>query len=370
MSQIDPYEVLGVHKNATDAEIKKAYRKRALKYHPDRNPGDKEAEEKFRELSLAYEILCDPQKRAQYDQYGRVFDDNGASAGPDFASTIFEEFFGSAFGDFFGGGRTSSRRQRPVRGSHIRMTVEIDFVEAAFGTSKTIDIPKTISCKRCDGSGAEPGGVSTCHVCHGSGQTVRSQGFFSISTPCSTCGGTGKIVKEVCKECRGSGTQRQNKKLEVKIPAGIEDEMTLRVSGEGNGGQFGGPSGDLLVLVKVKEHSYFRREGRDIYLDLPISFTDAILGKTINVPTLKDSVEITIKPGTQPGDQIVLKGKGIPDIKGYGVGNQYINIQVVLPTKLTKRQKELLQEFNDESTEETYKKHKSLWDKMKDFFNG
>jgi molecular chaperone DnaJ len=369
LNQINPYEVLGVHKNASEAEIKKAYRKQALKYHPDRNPGNKEAEEKFRELSLAYEILSDPQKRAQYDQYGRIFDDNGASAGPDFASTIFEEFFGSAFGDFFGGS-SSNRRQRPTRGSHIRMSIEIDFIEAAFGTSKTITIPKTINCRRCDGTGAEPGGISTCHTCNGSGQTVRRQGFFSISTPCPSCGGTGKLIKEVCKECKGSGTQRLNKELEVKIPAGIEDEMTLRLSGEGNGGQFGGPAGDLLLEVRVKEHAFFNRKGRDIYLDLPISFTDAILGKTINIPTLKDSVEITIKPGTQPGDQIVLKGKGIPDIKGYGVGNLYVNIKVVLPTKLTKRQKELLQEFSDESTEETYKKHKSLWDKMKDFFNG
>jgi molecular chaperone DnaJ len=365
---MNPYEVLSVNQNATEIEIKKAYRKLALEYHPDRNPDNKEAEEKFREISRAYEILSDPEKRAQYDQYGRVFDDHQGGSdfgGGDFASTIFEEFFG----DFFGSSaRTGRQRKRPQRGSHIEMELDIEFTEAVFGVSKTVPIQKTVTCKRCDGSGAEPGGLKICSTCNGSGQVVRQQGFFSVSTPCPTCKGKGQIITETCKECKGRGEDYINKKIEVKIPAGIEDAMTLRLSGEGNDGINGGPPGDLFVLIRVKEHSYFKREGRNIHLDLPVSFVDATLGTSIDIPTLKGSETINIKPGTQPGDQIVLKGKGIPDVKGYGIGNMYVNINVVLPTKLTKKQKELLEQFKTESNEDTYKKHKSLWDKMKDFF--
>lgn len=371
MSNFDPYELLSVNKNASDTEIKKAYRKQALKYHPDRNPDDKVAEEKFRDVTKAYEVLSDPQKRAHFDQYGRVMDDNGAGhgGGGDFSSTIFEEFFGDAFGDFFGGGaRTGRQRKRPSRGSHIEMSLEIDFLDAAFGTSRKIKVPKTLNCKRCDGSGAEPGGLQTCTTCNGMGQVTRQQGFFSVATTCPSCNGKGQMIKEVCKDCSGRGIERQEKEIEVKVPAGIEDEMTLRVNGEGNAGQHGGPPGDLYVHVRVKEHQFFERDGRDISLELPVSFIDATLGKTLNIPTLKDSESITIKPGTQPGDQIVLKGKGIPDVKGYGIGNLYVNVKVILPTKLNKKQKELLEKFSKESTEDTYKQHKSLWDKMKNIF--
>jgi molecular chaperone DnaJ len=371
----DYYEILGVQKNATESEIKKAYRKLALQYHPDRNPDDKEAEEKFREVSEAYEVLSDPQKRAQFDQYGRVFDEGFAGGGgggfqaDDFASTIFEEFFGDSFGDFFGGGSRRRAKNRPTRGSNIEIKLDIEFKEAAFGTKKTVDIPKIVNCHRCGGNGAEPGGITTCSTCRGTGQFVRRQGLFSISTPCPECNGTGQFIKDKCKECRGEGVYRKNKKLEVKIPPGIESGMTLRISGEGNDGSNGGPAGDLFVHVNVKPHEYFKREGRDIILELPISFVDATLGTTVDVPTLDGSETVKIKPGSQPGDRITLKGKGIADVQGYGIGNMHIDLNVVLPTKLNKKQRALLEEFKQVSDEETYKSHKSLWDKMKTIFS-
>ncbi|MEF3254956.1 MAG: molecular chaperone DnaJ [Deferribacterales bacterium] len=365
----DYYEILGVNRNATEIEIKKAYRKLALQYHPDRNQGDKEAEEKFQEINEAYSVLIDPQKRAQYDQYGRVFDSpgQGGFSGRDDFTTIFEEFFGEDLGAFFGGSRRSSNR--PRRGSNIEMDLEIEFEEAAKGTKKVITIPKTVACKRCGGSGAEPGAITTCPRCDGTGQFIQRQGFFTISSPCNQCGGTGKFIKERCKECKGEGTVRERKNLEVKIPAGVETDMVLRISGEGNSGVNGGPSGDLFVRIKVKPHKFFTRKGRDLYLDLPISFIDAILGKEINIPTLDGSETIKIKPGSQPDETIVLKGKGVPDVNGYGIGNIVVKLKIVLPSNVSKRQKELLEEFAKESDENTYKKHKSLFDRIKDFFS-
>lgn len=368
----DYYAILGVAKNATDTEIKKAYRKLALQYHPDRNPDNKEAEEKFREVNEAYQVLSDPQKRAQYDQFGRVFDENGSSgfSGQDFGSTIFEEFFGDVFGDFFGNARSSRQRKRPRKGSNIEVSVDIEFKDACFGTSKKVKVPKTSNCKRCDGTGAEPGGVTTCNTCKGTGQITQRQGFFTLSTTCPQCGGTGEFIKERCKECKGEGAIREYKTLDVKIPAGIEDNMTLRISGGGNDGIYGGPAGDLFVHVKVKEHEYFKRKGRNIILDVPISFVDAALGTTLDIPTIDGHETIKIKPGTQPDEQIVLKGKGVQDVQGYGIGNMIVNLKVVIPTKLNKKQKELLEAFKNESDESTYSSEKSLWEKMKGFFNG
>lgn len=366
----DYYNILGVNKNATEAELKKAYRKLAMEYHPDRNPGNKEAEDKFREINEAYTVLSDGTKRAQYDQYGRVFDDRNQGAGGfGGGETIFEEFFSDVFGDFFGTTGNTKRKRRPQKGQSIEYHLDITFMEAAFGCEKEIEIPTTENCKRCDGSGAEPGAVETCPTCHGSGTIQRRQGLFAISTPCSNCGGTGQVIKEVCKECRGAGTHRVKSKINLKIPAGIETGMTLRVTGKGNAGMNGGPSGDLFVEITVTDHDFFRREGREIFVELPVSFVDAILGKTIEISTLDGKEKIEIKPGTQPGDRIVLKGKGLPDVQGYGVGNMNIDIKVLLPTKLTKEQKDLLKQFDGATTEDNYAHHKSIWDKVKDFFS-
>jgi molecular chaperone DnaJ len=365
----DYYEVLGVNRNATENEIKKAYRKLALQYHPDRNQGDKKSEEKFREISEAYSVLSDPQKRAQYDQYGRVLDENQRfRESDDFGFSVFEEFFGDAFGSFFGG-RTTRNTKRPRKGSDIEMEVEIEFEEAAKGVKKEVVVPKTINCKRCGGTGAEPGAVTVCSRCNGTGQFIQRQGFFTVSTPCPNCRGTGKFIKEKCIECKGEGTLRERKNLEIKIPAGIETDMVLRVSGEGNSGVNGGPSGDLYVRVVVKPHKFFTRQGRNLHLDLPVSFVDAILGKEVNIPTLDGSETIKIKPGSQPGDTIVIKGKGIPDVNGYGIGNIIVTLKIIMPTNLSKKQKELLEEFRKISDESTYREHKSFFDRIKDFFN-
>lgn len=370
----DYYESLGVNKNATDAELKKAYRKLAMQYHPDRNPGDTVAEEKFREINEAYQILSDGTKRAQYDQYGRVFDENGGFGGGGGAGgfggdTIFEEFFGDVFGDFFGTTGNTKRKRRPQKGQSIQYDMDITFMEAAFGCEKEIEVPITENCKRCDGSGAEPGAMETCPACHGSGTVQRRQGLFAISTPCSNCGGAGQVIKEVCTECKGEGTHRNISKINLKIPAGIESGMTLRVNGKGNAGMNGGPSGDLYVEINVVDHDFFRRDGKEIYVELPVSFVDAIIGKEIEISTLDGKEKIEIKAGTQPGDRIVLKGKGLPDVQGYGVGNMNIDIKVLLPTKLNSEQKELLQKFDGATNEDNYSSHKSLWDKLTGFFS-
>ncbi len=344
-----------------------------MEFHPDRNPGDQVAEEKFREINEAYQVLSDGTKRAQYDQYGRVFDENsgfgGGGGGFSGGETIFEEFFGDVFGDFFGTTGNTKRKRRPQKGQSLQYNLDITFMEAAFGCDKEIEVPTTENCGRCDGSGAEPGAMETCSTCHGSGTVQRRQGLFAISTPCSNCGGVGQVIKEVCTECRGAGTHRKNNKINLKVPAGIESGMTLRVNGKGNAGLNGGPNGDLYVEVNVIDHDFFRREGREIYVELPVSFVDAIMGKEIEISTLEGKEKLEIKPGTQPGDRIVLKGKGLPDVQGYGVGNMNIDIKVLLPTKLTKEQKELLQQFDGATTDKNYSSHKSIWDKMKDFIS-
>ncbi len=365
----DYYEILGVHKNATDSEIKKAYRILAMKYHPDKNPDNKEAAEKFREATEAYEVLSDTDKRSQYDRYGRVLDDNNMGGFSGAGSTIFDDLLGDVFGEFFGSSRSQSRAKRPSRGSSIELVRDISFEESIFGVEVELDLKKTDNCSRCDGSGAEPGGMKTCDKCHGSGMFTQRQGFFSVQTPCPSCRGTGQIIKEQCTECAGSGKKKISKKLKVKIPAGIDDGMVMRVSGEGNAGLNGGPSGDLLLHIRVSPHKYYKRKKNDLYLEMPITVYDAVLGTEAEITLIDGSTEtIKIKAGTQVGERITLKGKGVPVVQGYGVGNLYVDLQIMIPTKLSSEQKEVFEKLRDEADHNMFGKHnKGLFERMKEF---
>lgn len=365
----DYYEILGVNKNASDSEIKKAYRILALKHHPDKNPDNKDAAEKFREATVAYEVLSDADKRSQYDRYGRVLDDNmGGFSGAGGAN--FEDLLGGLFGDLFSGGRSTGGRgtKRATRGSTIELSEDITFEQSIFGHEVNVNINKTDSCQRCDGSGAEPGGLQKCSTCNGAGVFTQQQGFFSMQTTCPACKGKGETIKEFCKDCTGTGTKRVNTKLKVKIPAGIDDGMAIRVAGKGNAGSNGGPAGDLILHIRVKEHKHFKRKKNDLHLDLPITVFDAILGKDISI-TMIDGKEtqLTIKAGTQMGERITLKGKGVPSVQGYATGNLYINLQILIPTKLTKEEKTAFESLRDNADHNMFGTTKSFFDKMKNF---
>lgn len=370
----DYYEVLGVSKGVSDADLKKAYRKVAKKYHPDLNPGNKEAEEKFKEVNEAYAVLSDPDKRSRYDQFGHAGVDPNFGAGSggfngagfDFGD-IFSDIFGGGFGGFGGG----SRRNGPKRGADVRQVVEVSFEEAAFGCKKKINIIKQERCETCNGSGAAAGtSAQTCHRCNGTGQIQTQQrtilGYMTNVSTCPECHGTGKIIKTPCKDCRGTGKVRKSKTIEIDIPAGIDDGQTMQLSGQGEAGERGGPSGDLLITIRVRRHELFKRDGNDIYITMPISVVQAALGATLKVPTLDGPVEYDIPEGTQPATRFRLKGKGVPYLRGRGRGDQYVTIDVEIPKNLTARQKELLKEFEDDKF---YKKKKSFMDKMKDLFN-
>ncbi|MBW1659746.1 MAG: molecular chaperone DnaJ [Deltaproteobacteria bacterium] len=343
MIERDYYEILGVARSATQEEIKKAYRKLALKYHPDRNPDNKEAEERFKEASEAYEVLSDPEKRQIYDQFGHDGLKGTGFTGFRGFEDIFSSF-GDIFGDFFGFGARS--RSGPTRGDDLRYDLEITFEEAAFGKDVELEIPRTVRCETCGGTGAKPGTHPiTCPACGGRGQVTRSQGFFSISTTCSTCQGTGQIIPEPCPDCGGTGRVKKKRKVALKIPAGVDTGSRLRLRGEGEAGERGGPPGDLYVVIHVKPHEFFERSGDDIYCKVPISFTTAALGGKVEVPTLEGVETIQIKKGTQSGEVFQLKGKGFPRLRGYGRGDEIIQVVVSVPKKLTKRQEELLREF-------------------------
>lgn len=339
----DYYEILGVSRSSTQEEIKKAYRRMALKYHPDRNPNNREAEEKFKEASEAYEVLSDPEKRQIYDQYGHEGLKGTGFTGFRGFEDIFSSF-GDIFGDFFGFG--ARPRSGPIRGDDLRYDLEISFEDAAFGKEVELEIPRTVKCEKCGGSGAKPGTHPiTCPACGGRGQVTRSQGFFSISTTCPTCQGTGIIIPEPCPACQGTGRIKQKRKVSLKIPAGVDTGSRLRLRGEGEAGERGGPSGDLYVVIHVARHELFEREGDNIYCKVPIPFTTAALGGKIEVPTLEGSEFIQIKRGTQSGEIFQLKGKGFPRLRGYGRGDEIIQVTISVPKKLTKRQEELLNEF-------------------------
>lgn len=371
----DYYEILGVSKTATDDELKKAYRRAAKKYHPDANPNDPTASDKFKEVSEAYAILSDSQKRAAYDQYGHAAIEQGGMGGGGFGgfdfNDIFESVFGGGdiFGDLFGGGR---RRNGPRRGEDIHTTLQISFENAFFGTEREIRVSANEACNECNGSGAKPGtAAESCRHCNGSGQErVLQQTMFGTMTSvrtCSVCRGEGKIIKEPCQECRGSGKVRKTKTLQVNIPRGIDNGQTIRLSGRGEPGQKGGPNGDLLITVYVQAHKIFIRRENNLYVEVPITFVQAALGNEIVIPTMENEEKYTVKPGTQTGTVFTLKGKGVPSVRNNKVvGDLIVTLKVTVPTSLTEVQKAKLKEFADEMGED-YKDHKKgFFDKIKD----
>ena len=358
----DYYELLGVSREATPEELKKAYRQLAMKHHPDRNAGDKASEEKFKEISHAYSVLSDPEKKAHYDRYGTA-DGFGAGQGP-FGGAGFGDIFEDFFGDIFGG----QRRQRPAKGNDLRYDLDITLEEAVFGTEKVITFPKLEKCAECGGTGSEPGKQpEICSACKGSGQIRYQQGFFSVSKSCGKCYGTGKIITNPCKKCRGHGSVQEQKTVNLKIPAGVDAGSRLKIVGEGEPGLNNGPHGDLYVILDVKDHAIFKREGTDLFCDFPISFVNAALGAEIEVPTLDGSAKLKVPPGTQSGKIFTLKGKGAPRVGSQQRGSQLIRVYIEVPKKLSPRQKELLEEFAEHSTDDS---NKSFKDKLKDLFTG
>lgn len=347
----DFYEVLGVERDATDQQIKSAYRKLALKYHPDRNPGDHKAEEAFKEAAEAYSVLADTQKRGLYDRFGHAGLGNGAGAGAGFDPTIFADFSDifSGLGDVFGLGDIFGQRRRrggPQRGSDLRYDLEISFEESAAGTETIIQIPREETCETCKGSGAAEGTTAeTCSQCKGTGQLRYQQGFLTVARPCSNCRGTGKTIAKPCLTCRGAGRVARERKLTVKIPPGIATGQRLRLYGEGEHGTAGGPQGDLYVVVHVQEHSFFHREEDDLYCEMPMSFPTLALGGTVKVPTLDAREEVHVPAGTQPGARFKLRHKGMPNVNGRGRGDLYVIARVAVPKKLSKEQKHLLEEL-------------------------
>lgn len=370
----DYYEVLGVNKDASSEEIKKSYRKLAMKYHPDRNPDNPKAEEQFKEAKEAYEMLSDDQKRAAYDQYGHAGVDPSMGGGAGgFGGAGFGDAFGDIFGDIFGGG-ARGQRSNVYRGADLRYNMEITLEEAAKGTETKIRIPVQASCETCKGSGAKPGkSPVTCSTCNGHGQVRMQQGFFSVQQTCPKCHGTGKVIKEEdkCNTCHGAGRVKQNKTLSVKIPAGVDEGDRIRLSGEGEAGVNGGPTGDLYVVVHLKEHEIFQRDGGNLHCEMPISFTTAALGGEIEVPTLGGSAKMKIPAETQTGGVFRLRGKGIKPLRSSEQGDLMVHVVVETPVKLTEHQKKLLKEF-DTSTQADAGKHsprnKSWMDKVKDLF--
>lgn len=341
----DYYDILGVDRNATDEQLKANYRKLALKYHPDRNPGSQEAEEKFKEAAEAYEVLRDPTKRNIYDHYGHEGLQGTGFSGFRGFEDIFSSFT-DIFDDFFGFGTGRRSRTAARRGADLRYDLTMSFMDAAFGIETEIDIEKLQTCSACEGTGCQSGTYpEDCHQCGGTGQISRSQGFFSIRTTCPNCRGEGRTIPSPCPECRGTGQVERAGKVALKIPAGVDTGSRLRLTGEGESGARGGPPGDLYVYISVKPHDFFKRNNNDIICQVPISFVQAALGADINVPTLTGEKKLHIPKGTQPGEVFQFKGEGIPSLRGYGKGNQIIQVLVKTPTGLTKKQEALLEEF-------------------------
>ncbi|MCO6538108.1 MAG: molecular chaperone DnaJ [Gilliamella sp.] len=374
MAKKDYYETLGVSKSASESEIKKAYKRLAMKYHPDKNQDNKaEAEEKFKEVKEAYEVLTDPQKKAAYDQYGHAAFEQGQGGAGGFGG--FGGFGGGAFddifSDFFGGGR--GRGQTASRGNDLQYNITLTLEEAAAGVSKEIKVPTLVSCDTCHGQGTEkPSDVVTCNTCHGAGVVQMRQGFFAVQQECPTCHGRGKVVKNPCKKCHGEGRVQKTKTLSVTIPAGVDTGNRIRLSGEGEAGLNGAPSGDLYVQVQVKSHAIFERDGTNLHCEIPINIVLASLGGEVEVPTLNGKVSLTIPAETQTGKMFRLRGKGIKSLRGNAVGDLYCHVVVETPVNLTSKQKELLKELGESFKADKNSKHspkeKSFFDKVKKFF--
>ena len=370
----DYYEVLGIQKGASEDEIKKAYKKLARKYHPDMNPGDKEAEEKFKEVNEANEVLFDPEKQARYDQFGfaGVDPNYGAGAGGGAYGGGFDfGDLGDIFGSFFGGGFGGGQRRNPnapQRGESIRASVSVSFTEAAFGCEKSVTLERSEQCPTCKGNGCAPGTTpEICPDCHGTGtvQTRRQtpMGVFASNGPCRKCGGTGRLIHQPCPDCRGTGAVRKRKTIKINIPAGIDHGQTISLRGQGNAGRNGGPAGDLLITVMVQPHELFRRDGVDVFCEAPITFAQAVLGAELEIPTIDGKVKYSIPEGTQTGTVFRLKGKGIPVLNGRGRGDQYVTVTIETPRNLNKEQKEALRRFSETLGESNYEKRKSFFKK-------
>ena len=371
MTKRDYYDILGVGRSATEQEIKSAYRQMALKHHPDRNPGDKKAEEKFKEAAEAYSVLSDPQKRAAYDRYGHPGVSGAAASG--FDPNIFGDFsdilgdlFGFGFADLFGGG--ARRRPRVERGEDVRYDLEVSFEDAARGMTAEIQVPRQETCFRCQGRGAEPDGLATCSACHGRGEILFQQGFLTVRRTCPQCGGAGQMIHRACPECRGHGYLRTERKLKVNIPAGVDNGTRLRLAGEGQPGVHHGPPGDLYVVLRVEEHPFFERRDNDLYCTVPVNVSQAVLGAEIEVPTLDGAETLRIPEGTQSGATFRLRNQGVPDVSGRGRGDLIVQVQVKTPTKLTREQRKLFEQLRETLPADNTPARKGVFEKVKDYF--
>ena len=370
----DYYDVLGVARTAGDADLKSSYRKLAMQFHPDRNPDDPAAEEKFKEASEAYSVLSDVNKRAQYDRFGHSGVSGAGGGFSGYEQVDLNDIFGDLFSDFFagsmGGAGGSRRRSRAQRGSDLREDIELTFEEAVFGVKTPMQVRRQEGCKECDGSGVAPGRQpSTCTTCGGKGQLRYQQGFFSVSRTCMECSGSGQIITDPCQKCRGAGRVMKERTIDVKVPAGVEDGTRIRYPEQGEAGMNGGPSGDLYVVLHVKKHPFFERDGQDLHCDVPISFPQAALGAEVKVPTLQGEHNLKIPDGTQSGDVFRIKGKGVPNLNGGGKGDLLITVSVQTPTRLTKRQRELLDQLHEVTEVENNPRKAGILGKVKDIFS-
>ncbi len=366
----DYYEVLGVSREADDQQIKSAYRKLALQHHPDRNPDNHEAEEKFKEAAEAYSVLSDPQKRAAYDRYGhqglQAAGGSGFDPGSFDLSDILGEFFG--LGDMFGSGG-GRRRTRAQRGQDVRYDLEIRFEDAVFGMTADIQVPRSELCDRCSGKGAEPGsGATTCPTCHGRGEVIYQQSFLSVRRTCSTCGGAGQVIRTPCKQCRGQGYRQAQRKLKVNLPAGVDNGTRLRLAHEGEPGGNGGPPGDLYVVLKVREHAFFERQEYDLHCTIPINVAQAALGASIEIPTLEQPETLKIPEGAQTGNELRIRHKGVPHVNSHARGDIVVHLDVRIPTKLTREQRKLFEQLRETLPTDNQPAEKGIFEKVKDYF--